>query len=94
MSMKKYMMLPVLMVCFMFSNNVTLASNSAHKYLSSNYSSSGKTKKNKVSKKKAKPSAKAAKKSPKVAKVGKKYGRPIASVSKSKAKKKNNRSNY
>lgn len=94
-TMKKYIMLPVLMICFVFSNNEALAGRSAaHKYLSSNYASSSKTKKNKVSKKKAKTSAKFTKTSPKVAKVGKKFGRKVASVSKNKAKKKKSKALY
>ena len=93
--MKKFILLPVMMVCLVFSNNEALASKgAADKYLSSNYSSSSKAKKNKVSKKKAKTSVKVAKKGAKIAKVGKKYGRNVASVSKSKAKKQNYKSPY
>ena len=73
--MKKYIMLPVLMVSFLLTQNPAQASNSAEKYLHSNYSASSKSKKSKVSKKKAKPSAKHQNKpGPIVAKVGKKYG--------------------
>lgn len=81
--MKKYIMLPVMMLSFLLAQNVAQARNGAEKYLSKNYSTSSKSNKNKVSKKNkaAKPSAKLKnKKSPKVAKVGKKYGRSIAST--------------
>ncbi len=86
--MKKYFMVPVFMMCFLFSNSFAQASNGADKYLKKNYASSTKTKKNKVAKQKAKPSAKLKNKGPKVSKVGKKYGRSNASVPKQKAKKK------
>lgn len=94
--MKNFIMLPVMMMCLVFANSEAMASNSAHKYLRSNYASTstGKTKKQKVSKKKSKSSAKLGKKSPKVAKVGKKYGRNMAAVSKTIAKKKKYKSTY
>ncbi len=93
--MKKYIMIPALMMSFLFTNNIAQASNGADKYLHRNYATSSKPKKNKIGKKQSKPTAKAKyKSSPKVTKVGKKYGRSVAHTGSKAKSKKRNKKNY